>query len=422
MTFKGKNGNKTFKGRDNIVDFYYELLDENLIEDFFGSNHKKGLKEIFSSKENLRDAVINIVRGNPKYGRDFIDALEVDSNGDFVLSPNSPTMFSMMQEIITSLFKNHITKQKINGAALIQAAGVGLDDSLRLRYDKNGKFLGAECLMPLTSKSFFEPLLERDNEGNMVLNPKKLKEAGLDKAIGYRIPTENKSSMMPLIIKGFTPLQNGSAIVLPAEITAIAGSDFDVDKMYLMLPEFYVQKYNMVEAKRTYEREKEQRIADKFFAAVEKEDIPIDIEDIQDNNFKDWLNDNAERFTLDKPVLHKIEYDFSKSPKENGRKARNNMIIQMMYDILTSKEGSESVFNPQGFPDVENAASMMEILNNSQLLQAALNDYGDSFGDWIYTSSTKTLNEFIKNHRRESSPILPQEFTYNHASNMAGSN
>lgn len=40
-------------------------------------------------------------------------------------------------------------------------------------------------------------------------------------------PTEDKYSMVPLYIKGFLPQQNGSAIMLPAEITTLSGSDFD---------------------------------------------------------------------------------------------------------------------------------------------------------------------------------------------------
>lgn len=40
-------------------------------------------------------------------------------------------------------------------------------------------------------------------------------------------PTEDKYSMAPLYIKGFLPQQNGSAIMLPAEITTLSGSDFD---------------------------------------------------------------------------------------------------------------------------------------------------------------------------------------------------
>lgn len=33
--------------------------------------------------------------------------------------------------------------------------------------------------------------------------------------------------MAPLRIKGFLPQQNGSAIMLPSEITTLSGSDFD---------------------------------------------------------------------------------------------------------------------------------------------------------------------------------------------------
>ena len=45
--------------------------------------------------------------------------------------------------------------------------------------------------------------------------------------LGFRIPTENLYSMLPMIIKGFLPQQNGSSIMLPADITQIAGEDFD---------------------------------------------------------------------------------------------------------------------------------------------------------------------------------------------------
>ena len=46
--------------------------------------------------------------------------------------------------------------------------------------------------------------------------------------------------MLPLKVVGFLPQHAGGAIILPLEITTIAGSDFDVDKMYVMMPEFKV--------------------------------------------------------------------------------------------------------------------------------------------------------------------------------------
>lgn len=480
MSIKVKGGTHTFKGKDAIVDFYYELLNENLIEDFFGKGNKKGLKDIFSSKEALRDAVTEIVRGNPKYGRDFAEALQLDDNGNFVLSPNSPTIFNLMQEIVTSFFKNRITKQTINGAALIQAAGIGLDKDLRMVFDKDGKLVGAECLMPLTSKRFFEPLLETkviDGKEVKILDPKKLKKAGLDKAIGYRIPTENKSSMMPLIIKDFTPLQNGSAIVLPAEITDIAGSDFDVDKMFVMLLSFYVQEYDMKAAREAYARE--DAVYKEIFSQFTNSQLADDLLDVEPQSFKEWFEENKDDFKLDNPIIRKIEYDFNKTPKENGRKARNNMLIQMIFGILTSKEGSEQLLNPQGFKDFKRAAKINRILTDPQLreqlvrntqdvgpgvlpspdkiigeflsllqekypnkyevykaavlkmsaeqiqqmyIQAITAGNKEDAIDLLLNSSTKDLENFISDYSAPESPVYPQTFAHSHAKNMAGAN
>ena len=98
-----------------------------------------------------------------------------------------------------------------------------------------------ECYMGAYMKDLIEPALNKDG----VLDLKELKK-NVDKdtywaithAIGYRVPTEDKYSMARLKIKGFLPPMNGSAIMLPKEITVLSGSDFDVDKMYLMLHEF----------------------------------------------------------------------------------------------------------------------------------------------------------------------------------------
>ena len=481
ITLPGRKGSKTFKGKDALIDFYYELLNENLIEDFFGKGKNGGLKGVFASKESLRDAVTEIVRGNPKYGRDFAEALQLDDNGNFVLSPNSPTMFNLMQELVTSFFKNRITKQTINGAALIQAAGIGLDKDLHMVFDGDGKLLGAECYMPLTTKKFFEPLLETkiiNGQQVQVLSPKKLKQAGLDRAVGYRIPTENKSSMMPLIIKDFTPLQNGSAIVLPAEITDIAGSDFDVDKMFIMLLSFSIQNYDMGKARNDFA--KQNAVADEIFNMFTKSQLAEEILDEDPQDFKEWFEENKEDYLLKEPRIHKIEYDFKKSPKENGRKARNNMLIQMIYGILTSKEGSESLLNPQGFKDVKRAAKITRILTDPNLREALMRNtegntipgvmpsaetilaeflnlvqekYPNKYEQFkqavqkmtteqiqqayiqavtagnktdavqmLMDSSTKDLEKFIADYSPAESPIYPQTFAHSHARNMAGAN
>ena len=75
--------------------------------------------------------------------------------------------------------------------------------------------------MPAYSREFYEPLMK---PGTHELDIERLPE-DLRRLIGYRVPTEDKYSMTPLRIKGFLPQQNGSAIMLPAEITTLSGSD-----------------------------------------------------------------------------------------------------------------------------------------------------------------------------------------------------
>ena len=48
--------------------------------------------------------------------------------------------------------------------------------------------------------------------------------------------------MAPLKIKGFVPKAGGEIVMMPLEITLLSGSDFDIDKMYIMLKDFGITK------------------------------------------------------------------------------------------------------------------------------------------------------------------------------------
>jgi len=142
------------------------------------------------------------------------------------------------------------------------------------------------------------------------------------KMVGYRIPTENKYSMLPLKVVGFLPAQNGSAIMLPADITLIAGSDFDVDKMFLRIP------------------------------AIDK----------------------SEYYRSGK--IKKLDYDLS-TYAEDGisvtskghmtKEQRDNLMIDIEYAVLTSTVGSEQVYSPGNFDEVKRQARISRITSNRQL-------------------------------------------------------
>jgi hypothetical protein len=73
-----------------------------------------------------------------------------------------------------------------------------------------------------------------DEDGNIDVDRIEKENPKLLEMIGYRIPTESKYSMVPLKIVGFLPRNSGEGIMLPNEITTMSGSDFDIDKLYIM--------------------------------------------------------------------------------------------------------------------------------------------------------------------------------------------
>lgn len=65
-------------------------------------------------------------------------------------------------------------------------------------------------------------------------------DSKLLKLIGFRIPTQGLNSIESIIVKGFLSDSYGDIIVLPSEIVAKTGSDFDIDKLNLYIPNFFM--------------------------------------------------------------------------------------------------------------------------------------------------------------------------------------
>ena len=202
------------------LDLYNAINTENILQAF------ADVDEIFKDPKKVEEILLEEIRGNQRYGMDMMRACTLDENNNFNIPLFDPVQSQRVQTLLNSVIKSRITKQKIRGGALIQVSDYGLTDELHIVFEGEGankriKYL--ECYMPAYSREFYEPLMDPNTHQ---LDVTKLPE-DLRKLIGYRVPTEAQYSMAPLYIKGFLPQQNGSAIMLPAEITTLSGSDFD---------------------------------------------------------------------------------------------------------------------------------------------------------------------------------------------------
>ena len=54
--------------------------------------------------------------------------------------------------------------------------------------------------------------------------------------VGVRIPVQGHNSMEFMMVKEFVPKAAGNIIIPPSEIVAKSGSDFDIDKLTIMMP------------------------------------------------------------------------------------------------------------------------------------------------------------------------------------------
>lgn len=394
------------------INLYNAINTENILQAF------TEVDEIFRDKKEIERVLLEEIRGNQRYGIDMMRACTLNKNGQFNIPLFDPVQSQRVQTLLNSVIKSRITKQKIRGGALIQVSDYGLTDELHVVFEGEGenkriKYL--ECYMPAYSKKFYEPLMK---EGTHELDITKLPE-DLRKLIGYRVPTEDKYSMAPLYIKGFLPQQNGSAIMLPAEITTLSGSDFDVDKMYIMLPEFRVIEYDYSRAKRDFKGE--QSIIDALSSLFTGDNLMQDLANAP-VEFKEWFKENKENYRLARPRVKKVKYDFNKTPQENSLEARNNLMIDMMWGVLTNSDTASKILNPGGFDYQKKAARIVSILNSSyeEDLRRELGIAQGSIISKLMSMSPKELDSLAERTKRQLDPISPRTQVQLHQQNMTG--
>lgn len=394
------------------LDLYNAINTENILQAF------KNVNDIFKDPKKIEEALLEEIRGNQRYGIDMVRACTLNENGQFNIPLFDPVQSQRVQTLLNSIIKSKITKQKIRGGALIQVSDYGLTDELHVVFEGEGenkriKYL--ECYMPAYSREFYEPLMK---EGTHELDITKLPE-DLRKLIGYRVPTEDKYSMAPLYIKGFLPQQNGSAIMLPAEITTLSGSDFDVDKMYIMLPEFKVDKFDFRRAKQDFKGE--QKILDELATLFRTGNL---LEDFANApvEFRKWFEENKEKYRLDTYKIRKVKYDFNKTPQENSLEARNNLMIDMMWGVLTNADTASKILNPGGFDYQKKAARIISILSSSYEsdLKRDLNISEGSIITKLLSMDLKELDRLTEKTKKRLDPISPRTQVQLHQQNMTG--
>lgn len=261
--------------------------------------------------------------------------------------------------------------------------------------------------------------------------------------------------MAPLYIKGFLPQQNGSAIMLPAEITTIAGSDYDVDKMYFMAPEFELN-FDEDRIRKAFKKDRAEKddvakdVFSKFhgnniealYADLEPNAVATasDVEEfnaIEEEEFKKYYEENKYKHINPKYRFRKVKYNFNKRAKDNSPQARNNLIIDMMWGVLTNPDITPRILNPGGFEYQKRGTRIITILSSSSLEETvkAINKMGIKLGlpnlndkhqvlralmRYLTKADLATLDKLADTIKSPIDPLSPLTQIYFHQQNMTG--
>lgn len=298
------------------------------------------------SKKDRNIAIARLLQreilANPnRYGTDLLIACSLTDSYDFRVPLGDPIQSKRVEQLLNSVVKNRINKQTIAGGPIVQVSNFGMSRRLSIVFNgKDGKPLRKrkegeteaeykkyiadnqagiaymECMAPAYTKELFANFA--DENGNIDVEALEQTSPELLKMIGYRIPTEDKYSIAPLKIVGFLPRVAGDGIMLPYDITLINGSDYDVDKMYVMFKEYKVRKKDI----------------------TKEEEATLKNSDSTGHTYR------ANRYECVEP--------------ESPRARRNNKIVDMAYAVMTHETTVDKALNPGGFEAQKHSGYLAE--------------------------------------------------------------
>ena len=273
---------------DHVAD-YTELLKYELLEEI--GFKETGDGEFVAKDAKSRGRLANLIRSNLEredvLSDDLIEFIDVfENDGEMLHDVSFHPDAAKIEKILLSVINKRIIKPKVKGEPLVQVSSALYENQLNVPVDlKNAsqedikKYVGTNLLptyhggkgktnamkvMVAMQGDYFKLFklpydltkrekIEVTNEDGSInveestkrLNEKLKDDKWLDandganrKAVtmvGVRIPVQGLNSMEFMEVYEFLPPTAGNIVVVPAEIVAKSGGDFDIDKLTIFM-------------------------------------------------------------------------------------------------------------------------------------------------------------------------------------------
>jgi hypothetical protein len=246
---KNKSTYNDGKNLYNEIKHNQELL-EAMIDNGYQSLLKQmGIKELKNGKFKIADfsKAANLLRREilkREVNDNVADALAGFLEGKVVIE--ATPAYQQIRNILYSIADREVITPKMSGGQKVQIPSTFLEEN-RIK-SKDGKGYTSDVLKFYTNKEgerVAEVMIGRWFDSNKtdaeLLDYLNNTEEGqkILKGVAYRIPTQKQNSIDAIVIKQFLPREFGDSVVIPSALVKKAGSDFDIDKLFIYLKNTY---------------------------------------------------------------------------------------------------------------------------------------------------------------------------------------
>lgn len=323
---------------------------------------------------------------------DIIAGLGLDENGEF----NTPLSALSDAKWIESRFISLLNKEAVDiqlpGGAFIQRSSFGFKQITTLSDGQlhRGNYLNfrnedgsMDCeisinllahIIPNYDKMSFEEARQYLIDNNII------GENANASAMGYRIPTQGLSSIVSLRIKEVMPAIVGDVIILPDSFTALTGSDFDIDKLYVA--RYNYETYEEDGVKRTRKVPFNDDVEGNKFMANSREANENRLLDMYMMVLNDKRNAHETKASLDAPTT-KLKEGALKAVREATKTVNETPFYELSPTYQLNKKheytGGKAGIAPFALNNVHHVLTQLFSLNfavnKKGLYKGALNKY-----------------------------------------------
>jgi hypothetical protein len=257
----------------------FKEMHQNAYEEFLNKLGLEDLNGSYKVVDNVkisRELEYELLRR--QVSQNVIDTIRLNENGEFNMPFEASSAYGEIRSVLISMINKSLISPQMNGRPHVQVPATLWENkdkgrellrktkdgyvkisrekynalseqdkssvvlssrNLKFYENENGKRY-MEVMIPNFWKKYFTDKTKFPNDEAILKYLNQQENQKILFGVGFRIPHQATSSTEVFKIAGFLDPSMGSTVVVPSEIVAKAGSDFDIDKLNMYLKSVYV--------------------------------------------------------------------------------------------------------------------------------------------------------------------------------------